>query len=91
MGEESLTQNFEIALEKIESLTEDNNHLMNEISKLKSEIAKAQEVSISSYSGEDRRFKNIMSGADKAMERYKTFLKKEFPNAKSKQTKRKSV
>ena len=50
MGEESLAQNFEIALEKIESLTEDNNHLMNEISKLKSEIAKAQEVSISSYS-----------------------------------------
>ena len=91
MREESLTQNFEIALEKIKSLTEDNNYLMNEISKLKSEIAKAQEVSISSYSGEDRRFKNIMSGADKAMERYKTFLKKEFPNAKSKQTKRKSV
>ena len=91
MGEESLTQNFEIALEKIESLTEDNNYLMNEISKLKSEIAKAQEVSISSYNGDDIRFKNIMSGADKAMDRYKTFLKKEFPNAKSKQTKRKSV
>ena len=91
MGEESLTQNFEIALKKIESLTEDNNYLMNEISKLKSEIAKAQEIPISPYNGDDRRFKNIMCGADQAMERYKTFLKKEFPNAKSKQTERQSV
>jgi len=91
MGEDSLKLNFEIALEKIKSLTEDNNNLMNEIGKLKSEIAKAQEVSISSYNGNDRKFKHIMSGADKAMERYKTFLRKEFPRAKSKQTKRESV
>lgn len=91
MGEDSLKLNFEIALEKIKSLTEDNNHLMNEIGKLKSEIAKAQKVPISPYNGDDRRFKNIMCGADQAMERYKTFLKKEFPNAKSKQTKRQSV
>ena len=55
------------------------------------EIAKAQKVPISPYNGDDRRFKNIMCGADQAMERYKTFLKKEFPNAKSKQTKRQSV
>ena len=90
MTEDSLKFNFEIALEKIDSLTEDNNKLMNEVERLKTEISKAEEVSMPSTSNE-RRWQNIVNGADKAMERYKTFLRKEFPNAKSKQTKRKSV
>ena len=90
MGEDSLKLNFEIALEKIKSLTEDNNDLMNEINKLKSEMATAQESSIL-YRDDNTDFNRIISGADEAMKRYKSFLRKEFPNAKSKQAKRQSV
>ena len=91
MTEDSLKLNFEIALEKIDSLTNDNHNLMNEIEQLKSEIAKAQQITIKPTSHYDNRFENIIEGADEAMKRYKTYLRKEFPRAKSKQTKRQSV
>ena len=90
MDGDSLKLNFEIALEKINMLTDQNHELMNQVEELKERIRKKNELVIEPVTRESR-FKDITSGADKAMERYKQFLKKEFPNAKSKQTKRQSI
>ena len=85
MDGDSLKLNFEIALEQITTLTDQNHELMNQIEQLKSEIAKNNEVVIEPTTAESR-FENATNGADAAMKRYKQFLKKEFPNAKSKQS-----
>jgi len=90
MDGDSLKLNFEIALEKITTLSDQNHELMNRIEELESQIAKSKEVRIRPMTAEIR-FENITDGADAAMERYKQFLKKEFPHAKSKQSKRQSV
>ena len=90
MDGDSLKLNFEIALEQISTLTDHNHELMNQIAELKSEIEKRDEIKIKPITAEVR-FENITDEADAAMKRYKQFLKKEFPNAKSKQSKRQSV
>ena len=85
MDGDSLKLNFEIALEKINTLTDQNHELMNKIEQLKFEIAKKNEIKITPITAESR-FEDITDGADAAMKRYQQFLKKEFPNAKSKQS-----
>ena len=87
MDGDSLKLNFEIALEKIDTLTNQNHELMNKIEHLESEIAKDKEIKIKPITSE-RRFESITDDADLAMERYKTFLRKEFKSAKSKQSQR---
>ena len=85
MDGDSLKLNFEIALEKINTLTDQNHELMNKIEQLEFEIAKKNEIKITPITAESR-FEDITDSADAAMKRYKQFLKKEFPNAKSKQS-----
>ena len=90
MDGDSLKLNFEIALEKINTLSDQNHNLMNQIEQLKSEIAKRDEIKIEPITAEAR-FESVTDGADAAIERYKQFLIKEFPRAKSKQSQRQSV
>ena len=85
MDGDSLKLNFEIALEKINTLTDQNHELMNRIKQLEYEIVKRNEIKIKPVTAESR-FERIADDADAAMKRYQQFLKKEFPNAKSKQS-----
>ena len=85
--ENEATYQFEIALEKIEELTEVNDKLRKRIFELES---KTSSVIIKPKA--PSRAEKIFKEADKAMNKYtNNFLGKEFPRAKSKQTKRKSV
>ena len=90
MDGDSLKLNFEIALEKINTLTDQNHELMNQIEQLKHQIAKKNEIKIEPITAESK-FECITDGADAAIERYKQFLKKEFPHATSKQSQRQPV
>jgi len=85
--ENEATYQFEIALEKIEELTEVNNKLRKRIFELESKTS--SDTIIPNDTG---RAADIFKAADKAMNKYtNNFLGKEFPRAKSKQTKRKSI
>ena len=80
--------NFQIALEKIETLTKQNNELLDTVDRLEGQLKeKNKQMNYSLEDPETNRFKKISEGADPAMKRYKQFLKKEFANAKSKQSK----
>tara|TARA_Y100000034_G_C6639207_1_gene279348 strand:- start:19 stop:309 length:291 start_codon:yes stop_codon:yes gene_type:complete len=85
--------NFEIALEKIETLTKHNNELLDLVDNLKSKLQEKDEIKNSSTfkHKEYNRMNDISSGADEAMKRYQIYLKKEFYNAKPKQSKGKPV
>ena len=85
MEGESLKLNFEIALEKIDTLSEHNQVLMDKVQDLEYELSQSKSE-IKDCSSEER-FNNISAGAEAAMKRYQQYLKKEFPNAKSKQSK----
>jgi len=88
MGEEA-TYQFEVALEKIEELTQVNNKLRKRIFELETKSSTITIEPDNLYIG---RAKSIFKAADEAMKNYtNNFLGKEFPHAKSKQTKRKSV
>ena len=91
----SLQENFEIALEKVDVLTEHNERLMDIIADLEYKLAQSKEPVITPEPEQNlnnnKRLQEISEGAEKAIERYKQFLNKEFPNAKSKQSKRQSV
>ena len=89
MEGDSLKLNFEIALEKIDTLSEHNQSLMDKVQDLEYELSQSN-TKIKAYSPQER-FNNISAGAEAAMKRYKQYLKKEFPNAKSKQSKRQPV
>jgi flagellar biosynthesis chaperone FliJ len=88
MEGDSLKFNFEIALEKIDTLTKHNNELLDEIDQLENRI----DVLILSNSliepdTATTRYDNISREADKAMKRFTSKLKKEIDkNAKSKQS-----
>ena len=90
METDSLKLNFEIALERIDTLSDHNQKLMDKIQELESKLNDREEKSFTINSNSER-FEQISEGADKAIQRYKTFLNKEFINAKSKQSKRQSV
>ena len=85
MEGDTLKLNFEIALEKINTLSKHNQSLMDRIQDLEYKISQSKNI-IKTDSPESR-FKDISAGAEAAMERYKQFLRKEFKNAKSKQSK----
>ena len=91
----SLQENFEIALEKVDVLTEHNERLMDIIADLEYKLAQSKEPVITPEPEQNlnnnKRLQEISKGAERAIERYKQFLNKEFPNAKSKQSKRQSV
>tara|TARA_Y100001973_G_C5137250_1_gene301005 strand:+ start:856 stop:1137 length:282 start_codon:yes stop_codon:yes gene_type:complete len=88
-----LQENFEKALETINALSEQNEALMDEIQSLKFKLSLSNnEIKPIELSPDDEeRYARIAEGAEAAMKRYKQFLKKEFPHAKSKQSKRQSV
>ena len=93
MSSALLQENFEKALETINALSEQNEALMDEIQnlKLKLSLSESEIKPADSSPIDEERYKQISAGAEAAMNRYKQFLKKEFPNAKSKQTERQSV
>ena len=84
--------NFSIALEKIETLTEHNNELLDTVDRLEKQLKEQNiETTHSLREPQDRRFENIAEEADAAMKRFTAKLRKELTNAKPKQSKRKSV
>ena len=86
MDGDSLKLNFEIALEKISTLTDHNDQLMNQVAELRSEIAKRDKIKIEPITAEAR-FEHITDDANAAMKRFTAKLKKEMSkNAKSKQS-----
>ena len=93
MEGDSLVLNFEIALEKINTLTEHNNELLDTIDKLESELKEvALELKnkvVKPLTVDDmrsKRFDAVSKEADAAMKRFTSKLKKELnKNGKSKQ------
>ena len=92
MEGDSLKLNFEIALEKIDTLTKHNNELLDEIDQLENKI----DILILSNSSIEpdtatTRYHNISREADVAMKRFTSKLRKGLKNAKSKQSQGQSV
>ena len=93
MEGDSLVLNFEIALEKINTLTEHNNELLDTIDKLESQLKEvALELKnkvVKPLTVDDmrsKRFDAVSKEADAAMKRFTSKLKKELnKNGKSKQ------
>ena len=85
--------NFEIALEKIEVLTEQNNELLDTIDRLEEQLKNnSVEINHSLRIPTKNRFTEISRGADAAMERFTAKLRKELnKNGKSKQSKRQPI
>ena len=85
--------NFEIALEKIEALTEQNNELLDTVDKLEEQLKnQSLEMTHSLREPESDKFKRISEKADAAMKRFTSKLKKELKkNGKSEQGKRQPV
>ena len=79
--------NFEIALEKIEALTEHNNELLDTIERLEEQLKNQSLEATHNLRGpESNKFKRISEEADAAMKRFSAKLRKEFSkNGKSKQ------
>ena len=98
MEGDSLKFNFEIALEKIDTLTKQNNELLDTIDalevQLKETALELKNKTVKPLTVDDlreKRFNAVNKEADAAMKRFTTKLKKELKNAKSKQSKRQSV
>ena len=79
--------NFQIALDKIETLTQHNNELLDRVDKLEDELRENNKKLGNHTIEYNDRFNDLSKDAENAMNRYKKYLKKEFPNAKSKQSK----
>ena len=86
MEGDSLKFNFDIALEKIDILSEHNQALLDRVQDLEFQLSQSKAEIEIPYTNSEDRFRNVSAGADEAMERYKEYLKKEFKNAKSKQS-----
>ena len=83
--------NFQIALDKIEALTEQNNELLDQIDRLETQL-KNKEKTHGLREATSSRFEHISKEADAAMKRFTAKLNKEInKNAKSKQSKRQPV
>ena len=83
--------NFQIALDKIEALTEQNNELLDTIDRLEIQL-KDTEVTHGLREPKGNRFEHISKEADAAMKRFSAKLRKEISkNGKSKQGQGKSV
>ena len=85
--------NFQIALEKIETLTQQNNELLDTVDRLEKQLKdNAVKTTHNLRKPENIRFKKISEEADAAMKRFTTKLRKELSkNGKSKQSKRESI
>ena len=85
--------NFQIALEKIEALTEHNNELLDTIERLEKQLKnQSLEATHNLREPESNKFKRISEEADAAMKRFTSKLKKELKkNGKSEQGKRQPV
>ena len=87
MEGDSLKLNFEIALEKIDTLTKHNNQLLDKIDDLEVKLNLAQLDISNEPNTAITRYNNISREADAAMKRFTTKLNKEInKNAKSKQS-----
>ena len=85
--------NFQIALEKIESLTQQNNELLDTVDRLEKQL-KDNDIRATHNlrEPENNRFKKISEDADAAMKRFTAKLRKELTkNGKSKQGQRQPV
>ena len=93
MEGDSLKLNFEIALEKIDTLTKHNNELLDEIDQLENRIdVLILGNSLIEPDTATTRYNNVSRKANDAMKRFTTKLKKEIDkNAKSKQSQRQPV
>ena len=86
MEGDSLKFNFEIALEKIDILSKHNQALLDRVQDLEHELSQTKtEINVESTNSQSR-FNDVSAEAEAAMKRYKRYLKKEFKNAKSKQS-----
>ena len=84
--------NFQIALEKIETLTQQNNELLDTVDRLEEQLKNnSVEITHSLREPTSTKFTKIADQADAAMERFTAKLRKELSNAKSKQSKRKPI
>ena len=85
--------NFQIALDKIEVLTQQNNELLDTVEKLEKQLkTKDMEKIHDLIEPENNRFKKISEEADAAMKRFSTNLRKELTkNGKSKQGQGESI
>jgi len=81
--------NFQIALDKIELLTQQNNELLDTVERLERQLkTKDIKKTHNLREPENNRFKKISEEADAAMKRFSTNLRKELnKNGKSKQGK----
>ena len=87
MEGDSLKLNFEIALEKIDTLTEQNNILLDKIDELEIKLEKARSPEPIVPDTTTTRYNDISREAEKAMKRFTVKLKKEIDkDAKSKQS-----
>ena len=81
--------NFQIALDKIETLAQQNNELLDRVDELEKQLKDATDElnNCITHPLEDKRFNNASAEADAAMKRFTAKLKKEInKNAKSKQS-----
>ena len=92
MEGDSLKLNFEIALEKINTLTKHNNELLDKIDDLEVKLEQARSPEPMEPDTATTRYNNLSREADAAMKRFTTKLNKEInKNAKSKQSQRQPV
>ena len=92
MEGDELKFNFEIALEKIDTLTNQNNELLDKIDELEAKLESSKSSHIIKPDTATTRYNNVSREADKAMKRFTAKLNKEInKNAKSKQSKRQPV
>ena len=85
--------NFQIALEKIEALTEQNNELLDTIDRLEEQLKdKDSKMAHNLREPSTNKFKKVSEEADAAMKRFSAKLRKELTkNGKSKQGQGESV
>ena len=85
--------NFQIALDKIESLTEQNNELLDTIDRLEIQLKNSEEeITHNLREPKSSRFEQISREADAAMKRFTNKLRKELKkNGKSEQGQREPV
>jgi len=85
--------NFQIALEKIETLTQQNNELLDTVDRLEKQLkSNSIEATHNLREPKTSRFQKISAEADAAMKRFSAKLRKESKNnAKSKQSQREPV
>jgi hypothetical protein len=92
MEGDALKLNFEIALEKINTLTQQNNELLDKVDELEVKLENLRSPYPIEPNTATTRYNNISREAEAAMKRFTNKLTKEInKNAKSKQSKRQPV